>query len=212
LFLYYISDRRQFPGSEMDRRRQVLDRIEQAALLNVDFVQLREKDLSAHELELLACAALKRIRVTGSSTRMLINSRTDIALATEADGVHLRSTDISPKEVREIWRESKTNAPIVAVSCHTYDEVIAAEESGADFVAFGPIFEKKGDSSATLTGLDALHAVCQRKISVLALGGVTLENAARCLEAGARGIAGIRLFQEGDLGTTVRALRACFQA
>jgi thiamine-phosphate pyrophosphorylase len=209
LLLYYITNRLQFPGAEPERCRQLLDKIVEAARCGVDFVQLREKDLAARELEPLAREALKRIRGVGDTTRLLINSRTDIALLTGAEGVHLRSSDVSPKDVRNIWRESSNipSDPLVAVSCHTDADVTVAEQAGADFVVFGPVFAKKDESSAKPVGLEALRAVCRHKIPVLALGGVTLENAARCLDEGARGIAAIRLFQAGDLAAAVRALR-----
>jgi thiamine-phosphate pyrophosphorylase len=208
LLLYYITDRQQFSGTDEDRSFQLLDRIEQAALSEVDFVQLREKNLSARELYLLARESLSKIRRHGGKTRFLINSRTDIALAVGADGVHLRSDDVIPEDVRAIWRKAGgTGTPVVAVSCHTDDEVAAAEQAGADFVVFGPVFERKADFTSHPTGLEALGAACRHPIPVLALGGVTLKNAVQCVEAGAWGIAGIRLFQEGDLASTVRALR-----
>jgi thiamine-phosphate pyrophosphorylase len=206
VLLYYITDRTQFPGNEGERRVRLLEKIAQAASCGVGFVQLREKDLPARELEYLARAA--REKIGSSGTRLLINSRTDIALATTADGVHLRSKDLSPAEVRRIWRLAERNTdPIVAVSCHTEAEVAAAKEKGADFVVFGPVFEKKESSEARANGLEQLRVACGQGIPILALGGVTLENARVCVEAGAAGVAGIRLFQEGDLVNAVKALR-----
>ena len=97
---------------------------------------------------------------------------------------------------------------VIAVSCRTSSDVLRAESEGADFVVFAPIFEKKDAPSAPPRGLSALRAACAAKIPVLALGGVTLENAASCLAAGAAGIAGIRLFQENKIEDVVRVLRA----
>src|SRR6185503_17467866 len=94
--------------------------------------------------------------------------------------------------------------PVVAVSCHAEEEVRSASSAGADFVVFGPVF---GKGEAPGTGLAALKAACGHKIPVLALGGVTLENAGLCLARGAAGVAGIRLFQQGDLENTVQRLR-----
>src|SRR5882672_2559100 len=114
LLLYYITDRMQFPGDERERRGRLLANIADAASCGVDYVQLREKDLSSRDLEALAREAVERIRLWGSNTRMLINSRTDVAIAAGADGVHLRSRDVSPEEVRKIWRAGKGQAqPIV---------------------------------------------------------------------------------------------------
>ena len=208
MLLYYITDRQQFSGNGEERSLRLLDKIEQAALSEVNFVQLREKDLSAQELYQFARESLSRIRRHGGKTRLLINSRTDVALAVGADGVHLRSDDVTPEDVRAIWRKAGgTGTPIIGISCHTEDEVTTAEQAGADFVVFGSVFEKKDDFTSHPTGLEELGAVCRHQIPVLALGGVTLKNAVQCVEAGARGIAGIRLFQEGDLASTVRALR-----
>jgi thiamine-phosphate pyrophosphorylase len=206
LFLYYITDRAQFPGEEQERRERLLDKVAEAVRNGVDFVQLREKDLSGRELELLAREA--RNRVGQGKTRLLINSRTDIALAAGADGVHLRSNDISPQDVRKIWHEANgAHDPVIAVSCHTEVEVIAANESGADFVVFGPVFGKSEQPEAPAAGLERLRSVCGHAIPVLALGGVTLTNARSCMDAGAAGIAGIRLFQENELKDLVEDLR-----
>lgn len=211
LLLYYITDRMQLPGPEPERRERVLRKIEEAAHSGVDFVQLREKGLSIRELESLAGEAMMRIRESRGSkgkTRLLINSRADVALAVRADGVHLRSKDISPGDVRQIWRAAKASMDsIVAVSCHSDAEVVAAEKAGADFVVFGPTFAKRGVPER-FAGLELLRAVCRHRIPVLALGGVNPENARLCTQAGAKGVAGIRLFQEGNLGANIAKLRS----
>ena len=208
MLLYYITDRTQFPGNECERRERLLDKIAEAAGAGVDLIQLREKDLSSRELESLALEALRRLRASGDSTRLLINSRADIALAAGADGVHLRSKDITAEDVRKIWRDAGgPNIPVVAVSCHNDAEVIAAEDAGADFIVFGPVFEKKHSPETRSTGLDDLKSACQHKIPVLAIGGVTGHNAQLCIQAGAAGVAGIRLFQTGEISTQVAALR-----
>jgi thiamine-phosphate pyrophosphorylase len=203
LLLYYITDRKQFPGSEPERRERLLANIAEAARCGVDYVQLREKDLSSRDLEMLARSAMERIRASGGRTRLLINSRTDVAVAAEADGVHLRSSDVSPEEVRIIWRAGNgSGQPIVSVSCHTEAEVLAAENSGADFVVFGPVFGKKNAPAMGATGLGLLRTVCRNRIPILALGGVNAENAALCIDTGAKGVAGVRLFQESDWPTS----------
>jgi thiamine-phosphate pyrophosphorylase len=216
LLLYYITDRTQFPGTEPHRREHLLKKISEAAKAGVDYIQLREKDLSGRALESLAREALQLIQKSRSCTRLLINSRTDIALATEAHGVHLTSNDILPVDVHRIWREVYAPVqPIIAVSCHNESEVIAAENPSdrgaadirpaADFVVFGPVFQKEGVKKNA--GLDKLRKACQHRIPVLALGGVTTENAHLCIEAGASGIAGIRLFQENGMAAVVTKLR-----
>src|SRR6266403_1843331 len=116
--LYYITDRTQFPGDEPSRRRALLAKIGDAAQAGVDHIQLREKDLTGRELEILAREAVAIIRENpltanyqSRTARLLINSRTDIALAVGADGVHLRSDDISPSEVRQVWSKCGVGAP-----------------------------------------------------------------------------------------------------
>jgi thiamine-phosphate pyrophosphorylase len=209
LLLYYITDRTQFLGNEAAQRRQLLDKISEAARCGVDFVQLREKDLTIRELETLVRAAMNQLRTENPElrTKLLINSRTDVAIAAGADGVHLRSDDVSPTTVRSVWsRDAGALARVtVAVSCHSDDDVAKAAAQGADFCVFAPVFEKK---NTTPTGLTALRQACTHNIPVLALGGVTLENARRCLDAGAAGISAIRLFQENDLSELVPKLRA----
>jgi thiamine-phosphate pyrophosphorylase len=205
LLLYYITDRSQFPGSEAERCEQLLHKVREAVAAAVDYIQLRERDLSGRGFEELARGVAGIVGEKGSQTRLLINSRTDIALSTASDGVNLRSQDISPSEVRRIWRAANSRSePVVAVSCHAEEEVRSASSAGADFVVFGPVF---GKGEAPGTGLAALKAACGHKIPVLALGGVTLENAGLCLARGAAGVAGIRLFQQGDLENTVQRLR-----
>jgi thiamine-phosphate pyrophosphorylase len=214
VLLYYITDRTAFPGDERARRIRLLDKITEAANQGINYIQLREKDLSTRELEALAREAMQIIVNQKVSTALLINSRTDVAIATAANGVQLRSNDISPQEVRAAWsrscgagalaREISSQNPLIAVSCHSAQEVAKAAANHATFAVFSPVFEKK---DAQPTGLEALSQACSAAIPVLALGGITLQNAQSCLQAGAAGIAAIRLFQENDIATIVRQLR-----
>ncbi len=214
--LYYITDRTQFPGVEAFRRTRLLDKIAEATEAGMDYIQLREKDLTTRELESLAREALEIIRESQLRTRnrepktkLLINSRPDVALAVKADGVHLPAGDVTPAEVRRIAQCSAGALARVTISvaCHSPEEVRRAQEAGANLALFAPVFEKKSAPGTKPTGLEALRAACQYKIPVLALGGVTLHNAAACLAAGAAGFSGIRLFQDHDLTEVVRRLR-----
>jgi thiamine-phosphate pyrophosphorylase len=222
--LYYVTDRAAFPGDERTRCRRLLDKIAEAASHAIDYIQLREKDLPICELESLARKAMQIIRnqelATGNrqlATALLINSRTDVALATAANGVHLPAHDISPQEVRAAWRatcgpgalarEISPPDPLISISCHSPEEVAQAAANHATLAVFAPIFEKKDAPRATPTGLDSLAQACRANIPVLALGGITLQNAGSCLKAGAAGIAAIRLFQENEIATVVRHLR-----
>ena len=211
MLLYYITDRSQFAGDEAVRRSRLMETMAQAVRCGVDYIQLREKDLSPRELETLAfeiCGL--RTENEKLKSALLINSRTDIALACGADGVHLRSNDISPVEVRKIWTGSgaSTLARVtVSISCHSPSEVAEAAAQGVDFAVFGPVFEKKAVADTRPAGLDGLRRACRERIPVLALGGITLENASACMQAGAAGIAGIRLFQQNAIDKVVGELR-----
>lgn len=219
--LYYITDRTAFPGDERARRRCLLEKIREAAVAGIDYIQIREKDLPTRDLESLsrdAIRVLAELRTTNPELRtaLLINSRTDVALAVGADGVHLRSDDTSPEDVRKVWqrhdecgagapaRANSPRLPLIAVSCHSPEEVVQAAAANATFAVFAPVFEKK---KATPAGLSLLHEASAANIPVLALGGMTLTNAASCLKAGAAGIAAIRLFQDNNIAEIVQHLR-----
>ncbi len=223
--LYYITNRHAFPGDEPARQQQLLQKIAEATRAGVDYIQLREKDLPSRDLGQLASQAVKVLQRVPLETRnqkletkLLINSRTDIALAVGADGVHLRSGDISPAEVRAIqsaasrnWGEETRNL-IVGVSCRSAEDIRRAAREGATLAVLAPIFGKvtQGRDAPQIQplGTDALKAACQSSLPVFALGGVTLANAQACLDAGAKGIAGIRLFQENNIEEVARELRS----
>jgi thiamine-phosphate pyrophosphorylase len=224
--LYYITDRKAFPGDEDARRRCLLDKIGETCRAGVDYVQLREKDLSAREIEALAREAMRVMRQQSSlkpdngrqGTVLLINSRTDVTIAANGGGVHLTAEDVSPPDVRNVWNLARGRAVAgyetlaegvrISISCHSVQEVMQAAASGADLALLAPIFEKRDVLDARSLGLEALRQAARAKIPVLALGGVTLQNAEYCLQAGAAGVAAIRLFQENDVAGVVRALRS----
>ena len=201
--VYYITDRSVFSGNESSRRERLLAKITEAANCGVDFIQLREKEMDIRELERLAADCVRTVRQASSRIRLLINSRIDVAIAVGADGVHIPSGDIFPDVAKRLLPQACT----VAASCHSVEEVSAAV-GHVDFVVFGPVFGKKDSPQSNATGLDGLREACRLNIPVLALGGVTLENAAACLQAGAAGIAAIRLFQEIDISAAVNSLRS----
>jgi thiamine-phosphate pyrophosphorylase len=222
LLLYYITDRMQIGDDERSRRRGLLEKIEAAANAGVDFIQLRERDFTARELERLATQAVEAVRSAKSETKLLINSRVDVALAVGADGIHLRSNDIAASEARTIWAKSAGRVDcVIGVSCHSLEDVLRAEAHGADFAVLGPVFGKAGSTEPPL-GMEAFGRMVRRgnpvdpkveagqtlRMPVIALGGITIENAVECMRAGAAGVAGIRLFQHGDAAETVVRLRS----
>ena len=210
MLLYYITDRKGFAGTEAEQQTAVLRRIADAARAGVDYIQLREKDLRSHDLESLAREAVRAVRENSETTRLLINRRTDIALACGADGVHLASGELRASEVRSLWKKCSDREPTIGVSAHSLADVQRAKTEGANFVVLAPIFEKV-QIGAKGIGLRALGEACSPTVSggfaVLALGGVNAANVRDCLQAGAGGVAGIRLFQSGDVRKTVRLLR-----
>jgi thiamine-phosphate pyrophosphorylase len=207
---YAITERSQLSGTETTRRIALFALAKQWAQQRIEYIQLREKDLSAAELEQLACAITATIRATKSTTRLLINSRADVALATGAHGVHLTAAPGQPFpcQIRTLFVRAGQPAPVVSISCHTLEEVIRAREEEADLILFGPVFGKAiaGAEVTPAAGLGALQAACEAagEIPVLALGGVTEERVQSCLQAGAQGIAGIRLFAGGIRGNINR--------
>ena len=216
MLLYYITDSRQLASDYKERARLLLQCIQAAARAGVDAIQLREKDLSARALSDLAVRAANIIDAAIPTrkwkTQLLINSRVDIALACGADGVHLRSDDISPADARAVLMNAGVATSTIAISCHTLEEVELAEGHGADFAVFGPVFGKVGVNNSGV-GTAALSQACRERavakppMPVLALGGIDLSNARECLQVRAAGIAGIRLFQSGNVGETVSRLR-----
>jgi thiamine-phosphate pyrophosphorylase len=199
---YAISSRDLFPGGEMQKQAALLRQTSQWAAEGIDLIQLREKDLSAADIAALARNILKAFALAASSTKLLINSRADIAIATGAHGVHLTSDrdELTPEQVRRLYASAVPTPPIVTISCHTLEEVQRAHDDRVDAVLFSPVFEKPlGGGIIPGQGLDQLHAACAAAspVPVFALGGVTRQNTPACLEAGAAGVAGIRLFHTG---------------
>jgi thiamine-phosphate pyrophosphorylase len=169
---YFITDRKLCGGLP-----PLLDIIRDRLNTGLDYLQIREKDLPARTLFEFTVAVVE-LRAN-RATRILVNERADIAVAAGADGVHLPSA--APRRTLP--------GLLVARSCHTLDEVRSAD---ADFVTFGPVFESPGKGKPL--GIDLLREACTLGKPVFALGGITEENAPSCVDAGAAGIAGIRLF------------------
>jgi len=167
----------------------LLDAIARNLKAGVTWIQIREKDWSARALFELVEAAGKLPNPHNS--KILVNSRVDVALAAGASGVHLPSGSPAPR----VWRRPGF---LIGVSCHSVDDVRNAEKDGADYVLFGPVFPPLSKSTGLEPrGLEGLAlAAAAVTIPVLALGGVTRKNSATCTSAGAAGVAGISLFQE----------------
>jgi thiamine-phosphate pyrophosphorylase len=180
---------------------------------DADFIQIREPALEARALARLTQAWLAATQSPGGPSagfpgkpsgfrpaqgtpitpKILLNDRADIAIACGAAGVHLRDRSISPARIRQIAPADFT----IAVACHNAEAVRRAADEGADYAILAPIFPPLSKPTATPPlGLDALHSIASKaRIPVIALGGITTENAPGCIEAGAAGVAGITMFR-----------------
>lgn len=210
---FAITNRMLFPGDEAQRQAALVHQCGRWGADGIDFIQLREKDLPAGALATLARRILEVLDAACSATKLLINSRPDVALATAAHGIHLTAApgELTPSLVRQLYADAGCAAPLLSVSAHTVAEVIQARNDRVDAILFAPVFEKSiaGRVVAPGQGLELLHraSIAAAPVPVYALGGITLENAASCVAAGAAGVAGIRLFHEaasGDASIDVR--------
>ena len=187
----------------------ILRLVEAAVAAKVPLFQIREKTLSARVVYDLTARAVEITR--GSDTRLLVNDRSDIARAAGADGVHLTSQSLPAAVVR------KTYGPefLIGVSTHSPEEARAAQAGGADFAVFGPVFktESKREFGAPQE-LDKLAEVTSelRGFPVVAIGGITLDNVGACFEAGASGVAAIRLFTDAErISSIAEAIRSVYK-
>jgi thiamine-phosphate pyrophosphorylase len=205
---YAITTRSRTTVEESSQEDELLRQARGLAEKGVDFVQLREKDLEAGALASLARKLLAILRSNANAPKLLINSRADVAVAVGADGVHLTSAtgSLTPADVRRLYASAGLPEPIVSVSCHTLSDIRPAREAAVTLILFGPVFEKvvstteaEGPAEAFVSdgiGLNLLQLACATAspTPVLALGGITEENTAATVAAGAAGIAAIRMF------------------
>lgn len=209
---YAITSRSLFCGDDGEQQAAVVGQAARWADRGIDLIQLREKDLACGQLVQLARRILNTVPAT---TRLLINSRADVAIAAAAHGVHLTAAHngLTPRQVRGLFSAAGLAPPLITISCHSIEEVEEVlnrpgvvigqtdfPDGRVDAILFAPVFGKvvAGTIVSAAQGLDRLHAACiaAGPTPVYALGGVTLENAKACLLAGAEGIAGIRLFHD----------------
>jgi thiamine-phosphate pyrophosphorylase len=222
--LCYVTNRRGLQASSQpDWIEALLENISLAAAAGVDWIQLREKDLSGKQSALLVREALNRVSRLPSQpkaaarklARVLVNDRLDVALAAQAGGLHLGENSLPVGEAKRLLFSSpaaQTLAPdfLLGVSCHSLEAAQSAASSGANYIFFGPVFATPSKAAyGSPQGLDRLATVCSSvNIPVLAIGGITLANISSCLSAGASGIAAIRLFQDSaDPASVVRTIR-----
>jgi thiamine-phosphate pyrophosphorylase len=181
-----------------DSTDTLVDIIRKVSAAGINWIQIREKDLEARALVELVRLAGDAAQQTG--TRILVNDRLDIALAAGAAGVHLGETSLLVKTVAEWRRAAGRTEFLVGASCHSVEAACAAEGAGANYIFFGPVFTTPSKAAfGAPQGIERLREVCRSvRIPILAIGGVTFENASSCFAAGAAGMAAIRLFQESE--------------
>jgi thiamine-phosphate pyrophosphorylase len=217
--LCYVTDRK-----SLAEPAGLDEQIALAIAAEIDWIQIREKDLSARELLAVTRAAVKAAgSASQSRAKIIVNDRLDVALAAGANGVHLRESSASVAEVsawrraavlrNETLRKGSMREFLIGASCHSLETARAAERDGADYVIFGPVFptpskERYGAPQGINRLAEASDTV---RIPVLAVGGITEENARECFAAGAAGIAAIRMFSEArDLAALVGRLRSAY--
>ena len=174
---------------------EILRLIRAAVDAEVPLFQIREKSLSGRELFELVARAVEITR--RSKTRLLVNDRSDIARAAGADGVHLTTQSLRVEVVRKTCGAEF----VIGASTHSLAEARAARDEGADFVVFGPVFETESKRAyGEPQGLEKLAEVTRAlgEFPVVAIGGIELQNVGACFEAGARGVAAIRLFNDAE--------------
>jgi len=218
--LCYVTDRRSFLAApQKDVLDPLLERIELVAAAGIDWIQLRERDLSGKQSASLTREALHRVSMQAGHAKgrtcILVNDRLDVALGEQAGGVHLGENSLPVQEAKRLLEASRAAKSVprdflAGVSCHSLEAAQSAASAGADYIFFGPVFATPSKAAyGAPQGLDRLAELCTSvTIPVLAIGGINLENAPACFSAGASGIAAIRLFQDSaDPASIVRALR-----
>lgn len=179
--LYLVTDRQ----VAQKRGLTLLDSIEMALEGGVRFVQLREKDLSGRELLRLARSLRELTAAFGA--RLMVNDRVDIAILSDADGVHLGQKSVSPTDARILLGAEK----LIGVSTHSYEEALCAHGEGADLITLGPVFPTPSKAAwGDPVGIGLLQKVAgEISIPVYAIGGVNEERLGSVLAAGATGAA-----------------------
>ncbi|MGC2161035.1 MAG: thiamine phosphate synthase [Silvibacterium sp.] len=213
--LYAITNRALLPGTEQDRRTALIDLVRLWASNNIDYIQVREKDLTPSELLALTKQIVATVRKQNTPTKILLNGPAQVALEAEADGIHLPASapTNAAEEARSLYTRSGREA-ILSHACHSLYEVLKAKEESQQnahatttntLILYAPVFEKIISTENTANklpglGLESLKQAVEaaHPIPVFALGGVTKLNALTCIAAGAAGIAAIRLFLEDN--------------
>ncbi len=195
--LYLLTDRHN------TSQRPLTTVISQAAEAGLRLIQIREKDLDTRQtIELIH--TLKPL-ITQYDGKVLLNDRIDLAIALDADGVHLRSNSLPLPLARRIMGKDK----LIGISTHSVTDAQKAEDEGADFVVLGPIYDTPSKRIyGSPLGLDTLGAACQScRLPIFAIGGMKPENVHNVMSSGAYGIAVISsILQAADVPSLTQQL------
>lgn len=201
LQLYAITDRHWLNG------RSLYEVVKESLDGGVTFLQLREKQLDEdHFLE-----EAKKLQGLCSEYNVpfIINDNVEIALAINADGVHIGQSDMEMKEAREKLGPDK----IIGVSAHTKEEALLAQAQGADYLGVGAVFPTSSKDDAESVSYETLKAICEVvSIPVVAIGGITRENLHQLSGSGVSGISVISaIYAQSDIKEAARELKQCVQ-
>jgi thiamine-phosphate pyrophosphorylase len=210
--LCYVTDRRSLSATAVATHSALVEKIAAVSAAGIDWVQIREKDLPGLQLAVLTREAVAR----RSGARIIVNDRLDVAVAESAGGVHLGEASLPVADVAKWVTRSESGVVVsdhgaasqcpiaasgdffVGASCHSLKGAKAAVRDGADYIFFGPVFATPSKAKfGEPQGMKKLAEVCSAvSVPVIAIGGITIDNASECISAGAAGIAAIRLFQD----------------
>jgi thiamine-phosphate pyrophosphorylase len=186
-----ISDRRRYGDRGEDA---LIAAVAAAASAGLDLLQIREPDLDARTLTHLVARCVVAVKRT--RTRVLVNDRTDVALAAGAHGVHLRGDSMPAFRVRSIVPPGF----VIGRSVHGVEEAVRVSgEGGLDYLVYGTVFVTASKPGRAASGPEGLTAVVtSTALPVLAVGGVTIETARQLAHTGAAGFAAIGLFADAS--------------
>ncbi|MDH4082667.1 MAG: thiamine phosphate synthase [Nitrospira sp.] len=193
--LLLVTDRHQVHG------RSLSAVLSQAIMVGVPAIQLRERDLPTGEL--LSLAQEVHALAAPRAVPLIVNDRVDLVLALNLAGVHLRANSLPVSAARQLVGSDR----LIGISTHSVEEVRQANDDGADYIIFGPIFETPSKRSfGAPLGVDLLADVCRNSsIPIFAIGGITCERVREVRQAGAYGVAVIgALLARDDIGAAVR--------